>query len=374
VRLFVGKQDADYHRLMNRMLLVGFVVTLLAAMEAMASERPELVRAVEAALPPHVGVCVMAIDHGEIVFEHASGLADIENKTPCTPATNFRMASVSKQFTATAVMLLVDRGKLSLKDTLTKFFPGFPDYGKRITVKHLLTHTSGLPAYEDLIPKGTTLQLDDLDVLHLLMDTKEPRFKPGEKFEYSNSGYAMLGLIVEVAAQSPFHEFMASEVLRPLGMNNSVLYQRGLNEVPHRAFGHEVIGETWVRSDQSLTSAVRGDGAIYTSLQDYRKWLRGIDERKLLSTASYDAMFSPQVLTDRHGSHYGFGWFIDEYRGEPRIHHNGETHGFRACVQRFPKRRAALVYQLNCEIKGDSEQLTRIGEHLADILIFDRRR
>lgn len=357
-----------------RNLLSGAVVTALIALEAVASESPELIRAVEAALPPHVGACVMAMDHGKLVFEHAEGLADIESKTACTPATNFRMASVSKQFTATAILLLVDRGKLSLEDPLTKFFPGFPDYGKRITVKHLLTHMSGLPEYEKLIPTGTTLQLDDLDVLHLLMDTQQPLFSPGEKFQYSNSGYAILGLIVEAVAQKPFHEFMASEVFRPLGMKDSVLYQRGLNEVPHRAFGHEQRDGKWVRSDQSLTSAVRGDGAVYTSLRDYRKWLAGIDDRRLLKDSSYDAMFTPQVLTDRHGSRYGFGWFIDEYRGERRIHHNGETHGFRECVQRFPKRRAAIVFQLNCEIAGDSEQLTKLGERLADILVFDRIR
>jgi CubicO group peptidase (beta-lactamase class C family) len=314
----------------------------------------------------------MAMDHGKVVFEYAAGVADIESKKTCTPATNFRIASVSKQFTAAAVMVLVDRGKLSLDDRLTKFFPRFPDYGKKITVEHLLVHTSGLPEYEKLIPAGTTLQLDDLDVLHLLMDTKKPLFSAGEKFEYSNSGYTLLGLIVEIVSQKPFHEFVASEIFQPLGMSNTVLYQRGLNEVSHRAFGHERKNGKWVRSDQSLTSAVRGDGGIYTSLQDYRKWLRGIDERKLLSKSSYEAMFSPQVLTDRHGAHYGYGWFIDKYRGEPRIFHNGETHGFRACVQRFPKRDAAIFFQLNGEIEGNSEQLTKYGERLADILIFDR--
>jgi CubicO group peptidase (beta-lactamase class C family) len=374
VRLFVGQHEWDYHRRMRAKLTVGFIVTLLAAKEAMASESDEFVKAVEAALPPHVGACVMGIDHGDIVFQYANGLADIEGKTRCTPATNFRMASVSKQFTATAVMLLVDRGKLALDDTLKKFFPGFPDYGSKITVKHLLTHTAGLPAYEDLIPSGTALQLDDLDALHLLMDSRVPKFAPGEKFEYSNSGYALLGLIVEVASQKPFHEFMASEIFRPLGMNDSVLYQRGLNAIPHRAFGHERKDGDWVRADQSLTSAIRGDGAVYTSLRDYRKWLGGIERRKLLSQTSYDAMFSPQVMTDRHGSRYGFGWFIDAYRGEPRIHHNGETRGFRLCAQRFPKRQAAVVLQLNNEIEGPSEELTKIGERLADILIFERNR
>src|SRR5262245_35349762 len=129
---------------MVKNLLTGFVVTALIALKAMASESSQLVQAVEAALPPHVGGCVMAMDHGKVVFEHAGGLADVESKTACKPTTNFRIASVSKQFTATAIMLLVDRGKLSLDDRLTKFFPGFPEYGRKITVKHLLIHTSGL--------------------------------------------------------------------------------------------------------------------------------------------------------------------------------------------------------------------------------------
>jgi CubicO group peptidase (beta-lactamase class C family) len=166
---------------------------------------------------------------------------------------------------------------------------------------------------------------------------------------------------------------MASDVFGPLRMNSSTLYQRGLNSVPHRAFGHEKKGGAWVKSDQSLTSAVRGDGGVYTSLEDYRKWLRGIDEQKLLSKASYAAMFSPHTTTDRNGAHYGYGWFIGEYRGEPRIFHNGETHGFRACVQRFPKRDAAIFFQLNNEIEGNSERLTKIGEQLSDILIFKPR-
>jgi CubicO group peptidase (beta-lactamase class C family) len=350
----------------------GAIAAVSATLVAMAQDPADLVLQVEAALPPHIGACVLAIDGGQTVFEHAYGVADVESGAPCTPATNFRMASVSKQFTAAAVLLLVDRGQLSLDDRLTKFFPGFPKYGERITVRHLLTHTSGVPPYEELIPEGTTLQLDDLDVLHLLMDAGRSRFVAGEKFEYSNSGYTLLGLIVEVVARTPFHEFMSAELLRPLGMNNSVLYQRGLNEVPYRAFGHERRDGKWVRADQSLTSAIRGDGAMYTSLRDYAKWLRAMDDRKLLSAKSHDAMFAPHVVTDRSASRYGFGWFLDEYRDEPRIHHNGDTKGFRLCVQRFPQRRAAVVVQLNADVAGDATQMTKLGEQLADLLIFDR--
>jgi len=315
----------------------------------------------------------MAVKDGKVMFEHSYGVADIEAKTPCTPETNFRLASVSKQFTATAILLLVDRGQLKLDDLLTKFFPGFPKYGEKITVKQLLTHTSGLPGYEDLIPNGTTLQLDDYDVLHLLMDTKEPKFAAGSKFEYSNSGYTLLGLIVEQVAQKPFHDFIKSEIFQPLGMEESVVYQRGLNEISHRAFGHEQKDGEWSLADQSLSSAVRGDGGVYTSLHGYRKWLAGIDEQKLLKKDTYEAMFSPQVKTDRNGMHYGYGWFIDEYRGEARIHHNGETRGFREVAQRFPERHAALLVQLNGEVAGQSVNFVHVGEQVADVLIFDQK-
>src|SRR3954470_23084743 len=207
--------------------LIGLAMFVLTASEAVASDSPMLAHKVEALLPPHVGACVLALDGGEVVFEHAYGVIDVDSKTPCTPGTNFRMASVSKQFTATAIMLLVDRGKLALEDPLNKFFPGFPEYGEKITARHLLTHTSGLPAYEDLIPESTTLQLDDYDVLHLIMDTMKPKFAAGSKWEYSNSGYTLLGLIVEQVAQKPFHDFVKSEIFTPLGMDESVVYQRG---------------------------------------------------------------------------------------------------------------------------------------------------
>ncbi len=237
---------------MRQEILICVLLGSFTTATAMAKEDDSLTAKVEKTLPPHVGACVLAIDHGKVIFEQAYGLADAEAHTPCTPKTNFRMASVSKQFTATAVMLLVDRGELSLDDKLTKFFPDFPSYGDQIAIKHLLTHTSGLPAYEDLIPTGTTLQLDDYDVLHLLMDTKAPRFTPGAKFEYSNSGYTLLGLIVEAVAKKPFQNFMADEIFKPLGMNESVLYQRGLNEVPHRAYGHQMQNGDWVRPTRVL--------------------------------------------------------------------------------------------------------------------------
>ena len=346
------------------------MIALLPASATAAGLDDQQIDAVKKLLPEAPGACVLAVDRGQVVFKHAYGLGDVENDTPCTPATNFRMASVSKQFTAFAVMLLVDRGKIDLDDTLDKYFPGFPEWGRKITVRHLLTHTSGLPDYENLIPDGTTLQLDDLDAIHLLMDAKKPLFAPGEKWQYSNSGFTLLGMIVEIAADVPFHEFVRKEMFEPLGMTHSLLYQRGLNEVSHRAFGHERKNEKWVRADQSLTSAIRGDGVVYTSLDDYLKWLAGLDQRKLLTPESYAAIFTPHEKTDRDGAHYGYGWFIDTYRDENRIYHNGDTRGFRLTVQTFPDRRAAVVVQLNAAIP---DNMTKLGEKLADLLIFDRQ-
>ncbi|WP_428306851.1 serine hydrolase domain-containing protein [Lacipirellula sp.] len=330
---------------------------------------PELIKKVEAALPDSPGASVLAIDDGQIVFRHSYGLADVENNVPCTPTTNFRMASVSKQFTATAILMLVDRELISLDDPLTKFFPGFPEYGEEITVRHLLTHTSGIPDYEGLVPKGTTLQLKDLDVLQLLMQTDIPLFEPGAKWQYSNSGYVLLGLIVERASKTPFEIFMKDDVFSPLKMTNSNVFQHGLNVVPERAYGHTKQDGKWVRADQSVTSATRGDGCVYTSVDEYAKWLRGHAERRLLSGKSHDSMFSPQVKTTRDGSSYSFGWFLDEYRGEERIHHNGDSRGFRLCSQVYPDRMAAVILQFNCDLE---EPTIPIGERISDILIFDR--
>src|SRR5262249_45200105 len=139
----------------------------------------------------HSGGAVLVIDHGKIIFKQGFGLANVEEKIPATSATSFRIASVSKQFTAMAVMILSERKKLSLDATLDSFFPGFPDYGKKIKVRNPLNHTSGLPAYEDLISNGTTLQVHDVDVLQLLLETQRPLFEPGSQFRYSNSGYAL---------------------------------------------------------------------------------------------------------------------------------------------------------------------------------------
>ncbi len=328
------------------------LVTLLSLSpnEARADVAP-IAERVEAALPDHIGAAVLVIDDGKVVFRQGFGVADIKTGKPVTPQTNFRIASVSKQFTATAVMLLVDRQRVSLEDTLDRCFPGFPAYGKKITVRHLLNHTSGLPDYEDLVPEGTTLQLHDRDVLKLMLDTKAPLSEPGTKYKYSNTGYALLALIVEQASGQPYQDFVRDRIFKPCGMKRSVVYVRGLNEVPDRAFGHMNRFAQWVRSDQSVTSAVLGDGGIYSSIDDLARWVRALHAEKLLKRSSYDMMYDPPEI-DGKSTGYGFGWRVQTYQGETRYHHTGTTRGFSLCLQRYPERNAAVIVMINNSIEG----------------------
>src|SRR4051812_2824084 len=186
----------------------------------------------------HPGAAVMVIRDGQPIFAKAYGMADVEKKVPCTTSTNFRLASVTKQFTAMGIMILAERGKLSLDDKITKFFAGFPKYGEQITVRHLLTHTSGVVDYDDPVPPGTTVQLKDKDVLKIVREHDGTYFPPGTQFRYSNSGYALLALIIEKVSGQTYAQFQKANIFDPLDMSNTVAYENGISTVPNRAFGY----------------------------------------------------------------------------------------------------------------------------------------
>lgn len=325
----------------------------------------------------YVGGGVLVIDHGQVVLCRSYGLSNVEKNERSAPTTNYRIASMSKQFTAMAIMILVDRRQLSLDASLDSFFPDFPAYGGKVTVRRLLNHTAGLPDYADLIPAGTTLQVSDLDALHLLLDTTSLEFEPGSRFQYSNSGYALLALIVEVVSGRLFQQFLADEVFKPLRMDQTVVFVRGLNSVSNRAYGYS-RAETggWVRTDQSLTSAVRGDGCVYTSLSDFAKWIVALDQGSLIGQAAYRDMYTPPSETPTigkagedfygQGTGYGFGWFVTPRGGQPCIWHEGGTVGFTGVVHRYPKRKAAVVVFLN----QNEADAPRICQRIVDLTLF----
>lgn len=208
------------------------------------------------------GACVLVRHRGAVWYEGCVGMADLEAGRAATPETNFRLASVTKQFTATAVLRLVSQGRLSLTTTLREIFPDFPPWADAVTVEQLLTHTAGLVDYEDLMPPGDAQILDD-GVVALLRTQDSTYFPPGSAFRYSNSAYAVLARVIEVRGGRPFAAFLEDEIFRPLGMTTAVAHEEGRSTVAARAFGYSRRDDGgWLRTDQSTTSAVLGDGGI----------------------------------------------------------------------------------------------------------------
>jgi CubicO group peptidase (beta-lactamase class C family) len=336
------------------------------------STKPSHVDAIfqDYARPDAPGASVMVIKNGKVLFKKAYGLANLEDKTPCATGTNYRLASLTKQFTAAAVMLLVERKKLSYDSTLDDLFPGFPAYGKQITVRHLLNHSSGLIDYEDLIPKETITPLKDAQVLELLKREKGTYFPPGSKFQYSNSGYALLALIVEAASHTSFASFLGTNIFKPLGMRETVAFEKGVSAVKHRAYGYWKRADgsdRFVRKDQSLTSSVLGDGGVYSSVEDLYKWDQALYTDRLLNRASIKEAFTPGVKINDEGEGYGFGWFVATYRGLRTVWHYGSTTGFRATIERFPDQRFTVIVLVNRN-EADAHQLAR---RVVDLYLFD---
>jgi CubicO group peptidase (beta-lactamase class C family) len=330
--------------------------------------------------PRDPGCAVLVIKDGKPAFRKGYGITDLRTLNAIGPETNFRLASLTKQFTATAVMLLVHDGKLHYDDTLTGIFPDFPAYGKAITVRHLLNHTSGLVDYEDImdkqyagVPPEKIPQIKDAGVLVLLKQQTSTKFAPGTRWDYSNSGYAVLAMVVEKASGMRFGDFLRVRIFKPLAMDHTVAYEREKNEVPNRAYGHTKTDTGWRETDQSSTSAVLGDGGIYTSLEDLEKWDRVLPHHILLSAKEMEPALAPAATNGAEllkpdatsAPHYGFGWFLDPYRGHTRYSHYGETVGFRTAIQRFPGDRLTVIVLAN---RADMDA-PAMAESVADLYL-----
>ncbi len=317
------------------------------------------------------GVAVLVRKNGRTVLQRAYGVRELRTGAPLDTRTNFRLASCTKQFTAMAVMQLVHDSKLRYDQRLTDIFPDFPEYGKAITIRHLLNHTSGLPDYEELMELASdalrwteTQQISDAEVLKLLSAQKQGKFAPGTQWSYSNSGYVMLGLIVAKVSGQPFPEFLRQRIFGPLKMNHTVAYVIATNELPERAYGHSKTGNGFTQTDQSSTSATLGDGGIYSNLEDLAKWDEALANHTLLSAKEMQPALNAVKLADGSQPYwasgpgdadplagqpvsYGFGWFLNPYRGHKRMWHYGDTTGFKAAIQRFPKDKLTVILLAN---------------------------
>ncbi len=306
----------------------------------MTGEIEALMKRYDGAVP---GASLLVVRDGQSITRRSWGLADVEANVSATPATNYRLASVTKQFTAAAILLLAQDDKLALDDKASVYLPSLPKSAASITVHQLLTHTSGLVDYEDLMSDTATRQIHDRDVLELLSHKDSLYFAPGTSYRYSNSGYSLLALIVAKVSGKTFATFLHDRIFVPLGMNNTIAHQDGADEISHRAFGYTRQDSVWKRKDQSTTSAVLGDGGIYSSIDDMAKWDAAQYDSRLLDEKWRLVGFTPHTATDVAGTSYGFGWRIT---GET-IWHSGETSGFRNVIVRYPARKLTVVILTN---------------------------
>ncbi len=269
--------------------------------------------------PDAAGVSVLVRHDGQILFRRSYGLADVEAKRAATPQTNYRLASISKQFTATTILTLVQARRIGLDDPIATYLTGLPP---GITVRHLLTHQSGLADYEDHLPPGES-QVKDAGVLTILRQLPDLLAPPGTKYAYSNSGYSLLASLVEKITGQRYADALRDRVLKPAGMLRSVAHEDGRDTIGARAYGYAEGGTR--RTDQSRTSAVLGDGGLYSSLEDLERWLDCMRKRCVLTEATQQMAFTPMTLRDGAPTEYGFGWYV---RG-PLRWHTGESIGFR---------------------------------------------
>ena len=375
---------------------LGFTIAVVALLLAGTADRT-LAQSPETAIdkkidaifsratsPDAPGLAVLVRKNGKTTFERGYGVRDLRSKTTIDAQTNFRLASFTKQFTSMAIMLLVHDGKLRYDETLTEIFPDFPAYGKPITVRNLLNHTSGLPDYEDLMDaaektNGPTWtpekQVQDNEVLELLKKEKSGKFAPGTSWSYSNSGYVMLGVIVAKVSGKTYADFLQDRIFVPLRMSRTLVFQKGKNAVSNRAFGHSKEGDALQETDQSSTSATLGDGGIYSNLEDLAKWDDALRNHTLLNEKEFQPALAPVKLNDSSEPHwpkeanddnlhpgkpvsYGFGWLLDSYRGRKRMWHTGSTIGFRTVIERFKEANGLTVIILSNRTDLDPEKLS----------------
>jgi len=305
------------------------------------------------------GAAVMVIRDGIAVLSKGYGLANVETGTRVEPKTNFRLASITKQFTATAVLMLVERGKLDLDDSIRTYFPEFATFADRITVRHILQHTSGIQDYEPLYGDQFPDQVRDRGVVEILSETDSANFAPGSAYSYSNSGYAILAVLVEKLSGMSFPDFLHENIFAPLDMSATVAFVDGVTTVTDRALGYKVTDSGVEYADQSAWSAVLGDGGVYSSVLDLAKWDQALYSGGLLSQSLRAASLKPGL------ENYGFGFRIDEYNSHKRIHHSGSTSGFRNHMQQFPDERLTIIILTN----RAAPDVMPLAEQIADLYL-----
>ncbi len=332
--------------LVTTLIIAGFASVVPAQTENIDSRVDALVQA-EMGQQKIPGLALAVMRGGKIIKARGYGLSNVELNVPVTPGSIFQSGSVGKQFTATAVMMLVEEGRLGLDDKITKYFPEAPESWNRITVRHLLTHTSGI---KDYTSKDFDYRRDyteaDLEKIALTLPFD---FAPGEKWSYSNSGYMLLGFLIHRVTGKYYGDFLQERIFGPLGMTTTrIISEQDI--IPHRSAGYQLVkGELKNQEWVSPTLNTTADGSLYFSVLDLAKWDAALYTEKLLKRSSLDEMWTPVKLNDGKTCPYGFGWRIADMNGHRLIEHSGSWQGFTTGISRYVDDKLTVVALTNLD-------------------------
>ena len=319
------------------------------------------------------GLAIAIVDHGQVALARGYGYADLEHEVPVSTETLFQSGSVGKQFTATAVMLLVEDGRLSLDDPITRYLPEAPPEWAAIHIRHLLTHTSGIREYGDDADFDVRRAYTD-DGLVRMACALPREFQPGERYSYSNTGYLLLGAIVTRVGGRHYSQLLHERVFEPLGMNSARLIDED-SIIRHRSAGYRILAgqianAEWIAPEQNTT----GDGSLYLSLNDMIAWDLGLRAGKILKPGSWREVYTPVTLTSGHSYPYGFGWDVYAFNGQQVLAHDGGVFGFATHISRYLGDDLGLVVLTNLENADPARIAHRVAGVVHDDLQVPPRR
>ena len=295
------------------------------------------------------GATVIVVKDGKPVFRKAYGAANLDSKTPMTPDTVLRLGSITKQFTAVAILMLADEGKLALNDPITRFFPDYPTGGKVITVEHLLTHTSGIASFTGK-PNYVANMAKDLRVSQMIDNFKNDplQFEPGTDYRYNNSGYFLLGAIIEKVSGQTYASFLEQRIFTPLGMKDTAYEGSERGKAP-RAAGYSAKEKGYGPTAPLSMTQPYAAGALVSTVDDLARWDAAIAAGKLLKPATWKLAFTPYMLTPEKSTEYGYGWHVGTLQGTPVIDHGGGINGFRTYALRLPEQKIFVAVLANAD-------------------------
>jgi D-alanyl-D-alanine carboxypeptidase len=338
-------------------LSVYFFCTVLVVGSAVGDEVDDYIKAqMEQHRIP--GIALRIIQDGKVSKTATYGSANLELNVPVKAETVFEIGSITKQFTAAGILLLAQDGKLSVADPISKHLKNTPASWTNITIRHLLSHTSGIKSYTGLTGFELTRHLTQEQFIRAIGE-HPLEFQPGESWKYCNAGFSLLGYVIENVSGKKYWDFISERLFRPLEMT-ATRDRRPRDIIPNRAAGYEQTNHVWINRDYDLTD-VFAAGAIASNIDDLTKWNAALDGNAIVNAASKEQMWTATKLNNGKATKYGFGWFIEMVEGHRNVGHGGATSGFSASIQRFPNDKLAVILLSNTD-----EQIgTTLARHVA---------